>query len=97
MQEQKKQSDVADIGEHIGRMADKLAEAVSSKVGGGGGVSSDVGVEFKEAVLDKLFNRDSDESNIESNIGKVAPKEKKVGGVAGALQKLKSLQKGGLG
>ena len=64
--------------------------------GGGGTAPSDVGVEFKEVVLDRLFSRDADGASVESNIGKVAAKEKKAGGVGSALEKLKSLQQGGI-
>lgn len=95
MQEQKQKSDVSEIGEHIGRMADKLADAVSSKVGGGPGQAADVGPEFKEVVLDRLFKHDVGGKGVESNIGVVGAKEKKAGGVGGALEKLKNLQKGG--
>ena len=101
MQEQKQKSDVAEIGEHIGKMADKLTDAISSKMaaggGGGGGAAADVGPEFKEVVLDKLFSRDAKGADVESNIGSVGAKEKKAGGVGGALAKLKSMQKGGQG
>ena len=98
MQEQKGKSDVAEIGEHIGKMADKLTDAISSKLGSGGGGGrggADVGAEFKEVVLDRLFSRDAGGADVESNIGSVGAKEKKAGGVGGALAKLKSMQKGG--
>ncbi|MCZ6690448.1 MAG: hypothetical protein O7H41_12675 [Planctomycetota bacterium] len=96
MRESKKESSgVKEIGEHIGKMADKLTEAISSKLSAGGGppMTAAATAQFKEVVLDKLFSGES--AILESNIANVKPKEKKAGGVGGALKKLKSLQKGG--
>lgn len=97
MQESRQQSSgVAEIGEHIGKMADKLSEAIGSKLsaGGGPGISKATTAEFKEVMLDKLF-KDDGSKDLESNIGSIGAKEKKAGGVEGALKKLRSLQKGG--